>query len=277
MLTEDLNCTAITGNSRCITITGSDELDCNGFKILGPAAGSPPTSIVVGNTIGIYVGAPTVGIEGTIKIKNCDVQGFSRGIQVQDRNAGGTNATDENPSGKIFFNEVNGNNPDAVGSCNSLGLGETKGGTVNATIQATQCCPGRADIDGLTIIESSKFSNNYQFGILVSYANVELNDVEAHNNTNDGMQFQICSNVKLNEIYACDNGLEDISQNAGSYTSNSCFIINATGTIRADDVGGTFSGENRICGGNTTTVSKRVVINDLLAANGDNDIASCTP
>ena len=195
-------------------------------------------------------------------------------------NAGGTapvtNVTPGNPDGKIFLNEVNGNTPDAVGSCNSLGLGETKGGTVDPTTQKTQCCPGRADIDGVTIIESSNFSNNNQFGILVSYANVELNNVTANDNTVDGMQFQVCSNVKLNEIYACDNGEEDISQNAGGYTSNSCFIINATGTIRADDVGTTFSGENRICGGNTTTVQKRDVINDLLAANGDDDIASCT-
>lgn len=218
-LNADVDCSLAT--SPCITLIAGATLDCNGYTIKGPGDGSVLR--------GIYVTGAGAG--GDVTIRNCNIEGFERCVEVSDDantpdsgylDADGT-AQDNEP---IFYNE---------------GAAGVSAGTCDALLDildptpptgAQQCCPYKDAIDGTTRIETTKASQ-CKYGFLTSRSHVEFFDVIATMNER-GLQFQVCSDISLDEIYACGNSEKDIHYNDGWH--NSDYISAAAGTIRADGI-----------------------------------------
>jgi hypothetical protein len=210
-LTEDIDCSGISGSEACLDLASGATLDCDGYTIRGPGPdGTGPS------TVGIRTN--TISDGDTTTIKNCNIEGFDFCVFVHDSNdTGGTFAP---PGVPIFYRENNGSSPS--GTCEGFGFGASD----------QQCCPYKDAIDGMTLIESTKASGCF-YGYITSLATVEFFDVIATENYR-GFQFQICSDISLEEIYACANENADIHYNDA--WQNSDYISAAAGTIRADVV-----------------------------------------
>jgi len=216
-LTEDVDCTYLTGADVCLRLASGVTLDCNGYTIKGPGPdGASPW------TVGIQT--ENIDAGDTTTIKNCNIEGFDFCVLATDS----SRLADNSP---IFFNEIRPTNPDPAGTCEGLGF---PAGT-------KQCCPGKDSIDGVARVETTKASGCF-YGYLTQLVNVEFFDVIATENTSRGFQFQICSDVSLEEIYACKNGQDDIRYNDAF--ENSDYISAATGTIRADVLTENASGDS---------------------------------